>query len=210
MPNIINKRYFKNDLFIPNALEQPAIGSNTPNKVADINDAITVIERDILLSALGLDIYNELQAELPITETSPQKWIDLVNGVEYDGKAWEGLGSPKSLIAYAVYYNYLSGNSEFWSTLGVVKPESENSININPSYKIASAYQKYLNKYQNGCMVKPFKGYYKGVWFEDYFGDDSKDVNVSLYQYLKDNANTYGWDTTIFKVDIQNINSFGL
>ncbi len=209
MPNIINKRYFKHDLFIPNAVEQPAIGDNTPNKVADINDAITVIERDVLLNALGLTIYNELQAELPITENSPQKWIDLVNGVEYNGKVWEGLSAPKSLIAYAIYYQYLSDNSDFWSTLGVTKPDSANSTNVNPSYKISVAYQNYVKKYQSGYLYKPFKGFVNGVYYEDYYGKH-EEVNVSLYQYLKDNADLYGWGTKFFKPDNNQVNSLGL
>lgn len=208
MATIIDNTYFKYDLAIPQAIAQPSITSNTPDNVDAVTDCIKHVEKDLLLNALGVTIYADLQAALPITDGSVQKWKDLVNGVTYDGKMWDGLKDEKSLIAYAVYYNFLDENSSFWTTLGVEKPKAENSQSVNPAYKLATAWQKFLKKYQNGLCIEPLRYKTTGATFTDYYGNN-EDVNVSLYQYLRDNKEVYGWEDSNFKYYEQR-NSFGL
>lgn len=204
MPNIIDTTYFVNDLFIPNAKEVAGGANNN----AYVLECITRVEKSLLRNALGLSIYNELQAALPVVEGSEDKWKWLVNGREYDGKVWEGLSDQKSLIAYLVYAVFLDENSHFWTTTGTVKPAPENSENVTPAFKYATSWLRFTEKYQKGCLTEPYviNGY--GYEYRDYYGNN-EDVEVSLYQYLRDNKELYGWDESNFKVYAEK-NTFGL
>lgn len=208
MPNIIDNTWFKFDLAIPNAIELPSITTDTVNDVESLTDFITMSEKSLLIKALGLSVYNQLQTALEDLPNADQKWKDLVNGKEYNDKLWEGLGSPKSLIAYYIYAEYLSDNSSFWSTLGVEKPQAENSQNATPFYKIASSWQTFIKKYQGNACNLPNFYINDGISIVDYYGDDNE-TEVSLYRYLMDNKDLYGWDESKFKVYEQK-NSFGL
>lgn len=206
---IISNTYFVNDLFIPQAVAKPALGTS-PNNVAEVNDCINTVEREVLLNALGLTLYNELQDALPIVTLSDQKWKDLVNGVEYDGKVWDGLANSKSLLAYAVYFNFLDDNSSYWTTTGVVKAESENASNVTPFYKISKAYQTFIRKYQSGFCIEPYRALIDGWLYTDYYAEH-KDVNVSLFEFLRDKASIYNWSEEKFKhYNPTSKNTFGL
>lgn len=208
MPTVIDNTWFKYDLAIPNAIPMPSIVGDTVNNADGINDFIAAAEESLLLNALGLTIYNGLKNALDDIENADQKWKDLVNGLEYDGKVWEGLRSPKSLIAYYVYSEYLNQNSSFFTTHGVEKPRSENSENVTPFYKIAGSWQTFVKKYQGNAHNLPYRYMKDGVCVVDYIGEHT-DVKVSLFNYLLDKKDVYGWETTMFKIYEQK-NSFGL
>lgn len=202
---------FINDLFIPlaKATISGTVNTESPNNNVALQSMIDVVEKDILVNALGLTLYNELQTALLDLPNADQKWKDLVNGVEYDGKIWEGLDNPKSLLLYAVYYFFLSDNSAgFYTAVGISKPNSENSQLVTPAYKLATAWQTFLLKYQKGLKLCPDITYKNGVEFVDWFGNDN-DVNQSLYQYLTDKAIDFGWDASKFRV-YENVNTFGI
>jgi len=204
MPSIIDNTYFVNDLEIPGAIAQQSIGTNTPTATQSINDCISYTEKDVLLRALGFTLYTELQAALPITVLSEQKWKDLVNGVA----KWEGLDNRKSLLAYATYYNYLLTQSDYWATTGVVKAESANATNVTPAYKLAYASQLFISKYQGNNCGLPFVANGIGWEYIDWY--DSEDTEVlSLYNYLRDNADLYGWDASKFRF-FETVNTFGI
>lgn len=210
MPNITDTSNFINDLFIPLAKAQPSgsVSDSSPNNQDALINAITVVERSILINALGLTIYNELQTALLDIDNAAQKWQDLVKGVEYDDKVWSGLDNPQSLLLYAIYYSFLSDNSDFYTAVGVAKPQSENANNVTPFYKLSSANHNFINKYQTGCLEYPqvYKTY-KGT-FIDWVGA-SDNVDVSLYQFLQDKKDDYSFDASKFKTyRVQN--SFGL
>jgi len=207
MPQIVTNTYFVNDLHIPHADNTQSIGvESTP--ITQLNDCCAVVERDLLLNALGLTLYNELQTALVDIANADQKWKDLVNGVEYDGKIWEGLSNPKTFITYAVYYKFLNMESDYWTTFGTVKAEAANAINVTPFYKLTSAWNKFMQKYQSGSC--PFPEYYSGLnWeFIDWYGRHDA-VNVSLYEYLRDKADLYNWLPEYFKY-YQSVNTFGI
>ena len=207
--NITQPSFYVNDLEIPQAIAQPSIGSNTPTNASRLIDCITYVERSVLLNCLGLVKYNELQAALIDLPNADQQWKDLVNGKEYEGKIWEGLGSPKSLLCYIVRYTFLDGNSTFWSTMGIMKPESENATNFTPAFELATTYQKFIKKYQGGCLSEPHR--YAGLDYSytDFYGE-TDEIEVSLYQYLRDNVDLYSWDISKFKSYNNDLNSFGL
>lgn len=200
---LINSEWFsrQNDLYIPLAVESPSsyVNQSSPDNKAALDNMCKEVERELLLNALTLTVYNELQVALALTgypgETweAAQKWKDLVNGCEYDGKVWDGLNHDKSFIAYAVYQLFLSQNSDFYSPIGVVKPEAENSRRSTPIYKIATMQQTFIEKYQGGYMSSPDVSYGYGYTFTDYYGQRDN-VEVSLYAFLTDKKEDYGWD----------------
>lgn len=202
--SIITPSYFKNDLYIPNA--EPTAGG--ANNYAALQDCINMVEGYILKNAFGLTLYNELVAALPIVVESDDKWKWLVNGREYDGKSWIGLANDKSPIAYAVYAAFLDINSHFWTTTGTMHPNPENSQAVSPTFKIATAWQNFIRKYQNGCHYESYIEIGYDYVFTDYFGSH-EDVEVSLYQYMSDNKDLYNWDNAKFK-RYNTVNSFGL
>ena len=82
MATIIDNTYFeKGWLFIPNNKDLNAEPTASPSAQSEIDFFIEEYERELLLNALGVTLYNELQAELPTPAT--QKWIDLVDGKDY-------------------------------------------------------------------------------------------------------------------------------
>lgn len=212
MPNITQIEVFNkpNELFIPLASEQPKSFStvSSPNNQEALTNAITLVEQDILLNVLGLSIYNELQTALNDLPNADQKWRDLVEGVEYDSKKWEGLSNDYSLLAFAIYYFFLNSNTQFNTAVGVAQINSENAQTVSPSYKLSNAWQKFITKYQNGYRSTPNVVFSNGVYFEDWSNSDNS-VFVSLYTYLLDKKEDFGWDLNNFK-SYENINTFNL
>ena len=107
MPQIVNKSYFnkQNILYIPLASEAPlpSAVTSTPNDGTYIDALCIEIEKTILVNALGLTTYNELQLALAdIDNPLNASYKKLVNGDEYDGKIWIGLEHDLNLIAQAV------------------------------------------------------------------------------------------------------------
>ena len=108
MPQIVTRSYFNNNngIYIPMAVEHPTSYQNqaSPNNASAIDLMCEKVERDILLNALGLATYNELQLALAdINNPLYASYKKLVEGEEYDGKVWNGLNDEYSLIAYRVY-----------------------------------------------------------------------------------------------------------
>lgn len=216
MPNIINKSFFINDLYIP--LSQGSISglpanTATPTNEVSLGDCITEVEKDLLIGALGLDLYNELQTALADIDNATARWQNLVKGLEYsiDGKTykWEGLNSPKSLIAYAIYYYFLYRTNTFLTGVGVQQPNAENATNLNPNYKMSHAWQTFLRKYQNGFIDCPtvYKRY--GIEFVDWYYTENNIIR-SLYQFLNDKIEDYPeWENHSFFTYAE-VNSFGL
>lgn len=210
MAQIVTNTFFINDLHVPNSQNNDDIGlpSEGNTTIENLNDCCAVVEKDLLLNAFGLTIYNSLQTALADLPSAEQKWKDLVNGVEYDGKIWEGLNNPKTFIAYAVYYNFLNMDSEYWSTFGTVKGNAVNAVNVSPFYKLTSAWNTFLKKYQQGNCSIP--NYYSGVGWEfvDWYGKHDS-VSVSLYEFMRDKADVYSWNPEYFRY-YDNVNTFGI
>tara|TARA_R100000541_G_scaffold20190_2_gene30047 strand:+ start:2742 stop:3374 length:633 start_codon:yes stop_codon:yes gene_type:complete len=209
--SISNIDNFVNDLYIPLAKGTISGTANTetPNSRAYVLELIDEVEKDVLLNALGLDLYNELMAALVDLPSADQKWRDLVNGVEYNGKIWEGLDNAKSLFLYAVYTLFIMENSDFLTALGVAKSNVENANLTTNTTKVSYAWQKFLTKYQNGCLAEPLIYSDSGSNFIDYYGTNDN-IQRSLYQYLNDNLTTWDtWDNSKFRL-YEQMNSFGI
>lgn len=194
---IDNSYLLTKEVFIPNAVVQPSIGSNTPNSVTQLNQEIDDKENELLLSFLGYAQTNELLSQFESngdwTVTAEQKWKDLVDGKD----EWKGLrytiGTKKiSLIAFYVFFYYLKSDFSTYSTNGVQVAQSENAISQLPNEKQVTAWNKFVRMYQGGNFTK--KNYHFGNnWNGQYlsFSNTNNNNEISLYDFMTRNSGIY-------------------
>ena len=210
MPQIVNKSYFnkQNILYIPLASEAPlpSAVTSTPNDGTYIDALCIEIEKTILVNALGLTTYNELQLALAdIDNPLNASYKKLVNGDEYDGKIWVGLKYDLSLIANAVWIEYVMQKNTNLSAVGNSQVNLEKGTLVTPMYKIANASASFIKQYQGEYLNEPFVN---GIFVDWQGGDDS--VEVSLYRYLSDKKIDFpNVDLNKFKF-YEQLNSFGI
>lgn len=186
MAQIVDKSYFnkQNILYIPLASEAPlpSAVTSTPNDGVYIDALCVEIEKTILVNALGLATYNELQLAITDLFVDPfAKYEKLVNGEEYDGKIWIGLKHDLSLIAQAIWVEYVTQKTTNLSAVGNSQVNVEKGSLVTPMYKIANASTSFIKQYQGEVILSPI---INGN-FIDWYGDNNE-VEVSLYRYLND------------------------
>lgn len=182
---IIDTSYFLyNPVKIPNAVVQPSIGTNTPNNVTELQQAIEGVEYQFLLNALGLEQYNELKAQFNPNGTwidNPvQKWVDLVDGTG----TWRGLrytvGSvKKSLIAHYVYYTFLLDGQVYYTTTGLQRLDASNANTVDPTSKLCKEWNTFVLEYQGAFNV---------CWCSQYQNEQS------MYYFMQSNPDDYSVD----------------
>tara|TARA_B110000902_G_scaffold215687_1_gene248236 strand:+ start:278 stop:1204 length:927 start_codon:yes stop_codon:yes gene_type:complete len=194
MADLINSTYFeKGDLYIPNNDDLNASSGLTV--ISDLDFYIEEYTRELILNALGIVLYEELQVALENLMASDQRWIDLVDGVTYTNpssvkKRWEGLrgANKQSLVAAYVYTMYLRNYNETFATTGVVRNDSKNATNYDATPKYIKAYNKFLGQYQADNLPNPITYVNRfGTTGLDWYGSES--ATVSLYQFLTDSNN---------------------
>ena len=188
MPQIIDVTYFQkaNELNIPLSVEMVVANPSlqTPNTQQELTLLCQKVEKSILLNALGLTTYNELQLALAdINNPLYASYKKLVQGDEYDDKVWNGLNYDYSLIAYRILEQFLVQSNELLTGVGNTQGNPEKSVLISPKYKIANANANFIKQYQGVYLHEPI---IDGV-FIDWFGNQDS-INVSLYKYLLDKA----------------------
>ena len=210
MPQIVSKSYFnkQNILYIPLASEAPlpSAVTSTPNDGTYIDNLCIEIEKTILVNALGLTTYNELQLALAdIDNPLYASYKKLVNGDEYDGKIWVGLKYDLSLIANAVWIEYVMQKNTNLSAVGNSQVNLEKGTLVTPMYKIANASASFIKQYQGQILDEPIVSGNFIDWQGCLDG-----VEVSLYRYLSDKkADFPNVDLNKFKF-YEQINSFGI
>ena len=211
MPQIVSKSYFnkQNILYIPLASEAPlpSAVTSTPNDGTYIDALCIEIEKTILVNALGLTTYNELQLAIADEFTNPlyASYDKLVNGDEYDGKIWVGLKYDLSLIANAVWIEYVMQKNTNLSAVGNSQVNLEKGTLVTPMYKIANASASFIKQYQGEYLNEPI---IIGNFIDWQGCDDS--VEVSLYRYLSDKKTDFpNIDLNKFKF-YEQLNSFGI
>lgn len=184
---IIDKTYFvSGDLFIPNASD----GNVGSGSASNLDTVIARYERQLLLDALGADLYNGLVLAMDDLPGSAQKWQDLVNGLDYtiDGELyrWDGLkGNAKDgLLAHYIYCMYLRQDEIDYSTTGMKRNAVENAVRASYMEKYVAAWSNFINMYQ---------------------GENT--VRRSLKQFLEDRESDFPFDG--FKC-YGNVNRFGI
>jgi len=211
MPQIVSKSYFnkQNILYIPLASEAPlpSAVTSTPNDGTYIDALCIEIEKTILVNALGLTTYNELQLAIADEFTNPlyASYKKLVNGDEYDGKIWVGLKYDLSLIANAVWIEYVMQKNTNLSAVGNSQVNLEKGTLVTPMYKIANASASFIKQYQGQYLDDPIVIGNFIDWQGCLDG-----VEVSLYRYLSDKkADFPNVDLNKFKF-YEQLNSFGI
>ena len=210
MPQIVSKSYFnkQNILYIPLASEAPlpSAVTSTPNDGTYIDALCIEIEKTILVNALGLTTYNELQLALAdIDNPLNASYKKLVNGDEYDGKIWVGLKYDLSLIANAVWIEYVMQKNTNLSAVGNSQVNLEKGTLVTPMYKIANASASFIKQYQGEYLNEPI---IIGNFIDWQGCNDS--VEVSLYRYLSDKKTDFpNVDLNKFKF-YEQLNSFGI
>lgn len=182
------------NLFIPN---NPSlnVGGDANNVQNDLQLFIDIYERKLLINALGIDLYEELEAELP--NPTSQKWIDLLDGKTYsiNGKSyrWDGLkgNNNQSLIAFYVYCQYLRNDASIYTTSGVKKVDSANAMNYDPTPKYIDNYNRFIESYQGDCTNHSTNNpaiiiNASGMVGIDYYKQSNNNIFVSMYQYMTD------------------------
>ena len=201
---IVDKSYFNNQNFIQIPLA--TIEPNSPNNATELDNLCVKLEREILLNALGLSLYNELKALTDVTIELPEnvRWKNLVQGEEYDNKIWLGLDNEDSLIANYIFQQFITYTNIRLSATGATKVNAENATNQTPVYKIAGAYQNFIKQYQGEYLIEPIC--YDN--FIDWYGCNG--IEKSLYGYLMDKREVFPeWDNYKFRV-YETKNSFGI
>jgi hypothetical protein len=193
MANITDSTYFeKGSLYIPNNKNISALPTGTPTNQTELDFYITQYERELLLDALGITLYDELQLALVDLPGSDQKWQDLVEGVTYVNsssvsKRWDGLQgfNKQSVIAFYIYTEYLRNYNETFTTVGTVKNNAKNATNYDATPKYIKAHISFIEQYQSDTTSSPTIRFNEfGSVGIDWYG--SEKVTVSLYQYLLD------------------------
>lgn len=210
MPQIVSKSYFnkQNILYIPLASEAPlpSAVTSTPNDGTYIDALCIEIEKTILVNALGLTTYNELQLALADIDNPLNAFYKkLVEGDEYDGKIWVGLKYDLSLIANAVWIEYVMQKNTNLSAVGNSQVNLEKGTLVTPMYKIANASASFIKQYQGQILDEPIVIGNFIDWQGCLDG-----VEVSLYRYLSDKKTDFpNVDLNKFKF-YEQLNSFGI
>lgn len=219
MATITDASYFqKGILFISNNIDLSARPEGSPSSQSKLDVFVENCERDLLLNALGVTLYDELQVALSdLDNLANAKWKDLVDGTNYtiNNKTfrWNGLKgyNKQSLIAFYTYCQYLRNDEISYTTVGHIKSTAENGV-------ISEATPKFIKSWNN--FLKMYQSFYKDSarLIQNGFGEfgldysfNGNNIQVSLYQYLTD-ANEL--DVTAFPdfefKFYESYNSFGI
>lgn len=201
-----------NELNIPLSIDAPVSNASaiTPNNVAYLTNLINVVEKKILLNALGLATYNTLQLAISDDFVNPiyASYEKLVKGDEYDGKIWVGLEYNYSLIAFKVFEEFTTQTASRLSAIGSTTVNPQGAQLVSPKYIIANANANFLRQYQDGYMDEPIIS--DDGLFIDWFGQQNE-INVSIYKYLSDKkADFVDWSEEKFRPSQDFKNSFGI
>lgn len=168
---LIDNSYFTGKYEIANILE-----SN--NGTSELLEQFIDIEVRMFLEALlGLELFTDFDSYVTdgvLDITAPQKWQDLVYGVVYDSKKWQGL-----LYSYSIYKKSLLTNY-IWCKYYTDK----NRIDGNGNSNVIDS--------KNATIGNTANQYYP-IWNEfvslvnSYIDNDY----VSLNQFLSDKATDY-------------------
>lgn len=188
---ITTRSYFWGNIQIANA-EDTAPNSNLLGNSSLLQDFINKYERELLVRLFGIEMYTEFSAQFDVDPTTKewtiktsadQKWKDLLNGVTYDGKRWNGLiqdveGSKTSFIANYVYCKFVEATGIEHAGVGFTVTESKNAIRVSGASLWANAWNEMVVRLQGNCSLYP--------WSDLYSKND-----IPLFAYLNDKSDDF-------------------
>ena len=200
---LIDSTYFVDSNIIAN-INEPDPNSKT-EKVLDIK--IKRGERDVLSFAFGWEMWNDFKQYIVngIDPSTPQEYIDIINGVEYmknDKKClWIGLiqeETKESLLSDYVYCTYHNDNQSQTTGIGEVSIDNKIGNRVSMIPKVTKIWNEFIKALQGGFRAFP-DGYTlegKPYWMLpdggiDYYGIKDCYGSVSLMSYLMDNKDKY-------------------
>ena len=214
MAYLIDETYFQRELFVPNADDQDR------SVYQDLQAFIDEKSRLCLKEALGYTLFKDLDENITngvLNADAPQKWKDLVNGVEYTKNGytfyWEGLlvqdgAFKKSLLANFTFYHWLLYNQSTMSGVGEVVLNAKNAININSTQRLTTVWNSFVEMYQGKQFEYNYKTYHRnGIKVVDWIGKNTSDYYSSLIMFLSDNEENY--PNASLKI-YNEINQFGI
>ena len=219
---IIDRSYFKGEIYIPN-VEDIAPDSELLGNGSELDVFITEYEREVLIKCLGFSLYSVFKSQFNsdnspnLKNDSEQKWKDLLNGKSYniDGKMvnWSGLihkNNPfkRSLIAYYVYFHFLNNDISHYTGTGMQVEKTKSAENVSHIPKAVRAWRKFyeltVGTYNTTSYIEKANG--TGIdW------GNCESAERSLYQFIQDmnnsDVNTYpNWQPYFF----ENLNILGI
>lgn len=203
---LVDNTYFENrELFIPNNTDLNAEPVGTASAQSELDAMIIKYERELMINALGVTLYDELVTAINDLPGADQKWKDLVTGRNYtiDSKVyrWDGLRgfSKQSLVAFYVYTQYLVNDEMSYTTVGVVQNEANNAEVGDYTSKYIKARNSFLEQYQGDLYnyyTRHVDMYYSGDYRNhcnlnyldsiNLYKQYTRKVQASLWQYLND------------------------
>lgn len=210
MAYLIDETYFKRELFVPNA------DDTDRDAYTELQEFIDGKSRQCLKDALGRELFEDLDSNITngkLDTGAPAKWQNLVNGVDYtvDGNTynWHGLliqegAFKKSLLAYYVFYHWLSYNQSTMSGVGEVVLQAKNAISINSTQRLISVWNEFVEMYQGKETKYTYNEYYhNGIKVIDWMGNNTNNYYASLVKFLSDNDTDYP-DANLRLYDMKN------
>lgn len=218
--SIVNETFFqKGELHIPNNRDMGARSTNqTATNTSELIVFIDKYERLLLINALGVNLYNDIEDALTkkpfdasSSEDADQKFIDLINGKDYvfgsKKYRWEGLKGFKndSLIAYYIKSIFLANKESVFTTEGIVKLEPSNGSSFSMNRQFSSVYNQFCYAYQGRHVSRAIR---RSTVSSSYL--DNKHINVclksykrntivSLYEYLNDQSDFKDFDFKFYR-----------
>ena len=195
---LYDNTYFQNlEGFIPNNKDVNAQPAGSPTRINKIKAFIKKYERQLMINALGVPLYNELQTALENLPGADQKWKDLIEGRDYilNDKTyrWDGLRGfdKQGLGVFYIYCNYLRSDEFTYTTTGMVQNTSDNALSAEFINKYVISWAKFIEQYQ-GKLYYCVKNIYRGTKTLTFaqsgvvYSYLDEEVQASLFQYLND------------------------
>ena len=214
MAYLIDGSYFQRELFVPNA------DDTERSAYTELQEFIDDKTRLLLREVLGYALFKDLDSNITngvLDVGAPQKWLNLVNGVEYveSGNTyyWEGLlvqegAFKKSLLANFVFYHWLYYNQSTMSGVGEVVLNAKNAVGINSTQRLTAVWNQFVGMYQGKQTKYTYSEYRRnGIKVIDWVGNNTNDYYSSLIMFLSHKDTDYpDAPLKLYKV----INQFGL
>ena len=193
---IIDDTYFVKELVIPNSSEIDVSNTNNP-----FDFWIDTECRLIMKQALGYNLFKDFDQYVVngVLTNAPDKWNNLVNGVEYiyegDKYYWPGLinneGSvPKSMLAYYVYAKWFRFQQSQMTGMGEMHGNASNSTLSSGAVRESKVWNQFVDWYQGDMTL--WEIYWESDSIaSDFFKDFQNARYSSLIKFLWHNSESY-------------------